>query len=178
MAKLISCIACQIPINLLTFNLLMRRAWLNITQSRLIDFQNIMLTRSSSLNLLWTWSIMNWCEWLYDMYMHVTMYMHIASPDGWAVWGVVVSTRWWLLVDYCVMRNWDRILVRAVKGLISRDGMVSICPLLWQRDVKLQQTKHTYTLPIQSNECQYQPRNINVIGVRALELHSRTVCYW
>ena len=49
-----------------------------------------------------------------------------ASPDGWAVWGVVVSTRWWLLVDHCVLRNWDRILVRAVKGLISRAGMVSI----------------------------------------------------
>ena len=65
-----------------------------------------------------------------------------ANPDGWAVWGVVVSTRWWLLVDHCVLRNWDRILVRAVKGLISRAGMVSICPLLWQRDVKLQQTKH------------------------------------
>ena len=49
----------------------------------------------------------------------------------------------WLLVDHCVLRNWDRILVRAVKGLISRVGMVSICPLLWQRDVKLQQTnKH------------------------------------
>ena len=63
-----------------------------------------------------------------------------ASPDGWAVWGVVMSTRWWVLVDHCVLRNWDRILVRAVKGLISRAGMVSICPLLWQRDVKLQQT--------------------------------------
>ena len=46
----------------------------------------------------------------------------------------------WLLVDHCVLKNWDRILVRAVKGLISRAGMVSICPLLWQRDVKLQQT--------------------------------------
>ena len=46
----------------------------------------------------------------------------------------------WLLVDHCVLRIWDRILVRAVKGLISRAGMVSICPLLWQRDVKLQQT--------------------------------------
>ena len=32
-------------------------------------------------------------------------------------------------------------LVSAVKGLISRAGMVSICPLLWQRDVTLQQTK-------------------------------------
>ena len=48
----------------------------------------------------------------------------------------------WLLVDQCVLSNWDRILVRAVKGLISRAGMVSICPLLWQRDVKLQQTLH------------------------------------
>ena len=67
--------------------------------------------------------------------------MNSCSPDGWAVWGVVVFTRWWLLVDHCVLRNWDRILVRAVKGLISRAGMVSICPLLWQRDVKLQQTK-------------------------------------
>ena len=52
----------------------------------------------------------------------------------------------WLLVDHCVLRNWDRILVRAVKGLISRAGMVSICPLLWQRDVKLQQTKPTYDI--------------------------------
>ena len=52
-----------------------------------------------------------------------------------------MSTRWWLLVDHCVLRNWDRILVRAVKGLIYRAGMVSICPLMWQRDVKLQQTK-------------------------------------
>ena len=68
-----------------------------------------------------------------------------ASPDGWAVWGVVMSTRWWLLVDHCVLRNWDRILVRAVKGLISRAGMVSICPLLWQRDVKLQQTKPPFS---------------------------------
>ena len=42
---------------------------------------------------------------------------------------------------YCVLRNWDRIPVRAVKGLISQAGIVSICPLLWQRDVKLQQTK-------------------------------------
>ena len=54
----------------------------------------------------------------------------------------------WLLVDHCVLRNWDRILVRAVKGLISRAGMVSICPLLWQRDVKLQQTnKQTVVMP-------------------------------
>ena len=77
----------------------------------------------------------------HENYKFFTLY-HEASPDGSAVWGVVVSTRWWLLVDHCVLRNWDRILVRAVKGLISRAGMVSICPLLWQRDVKLQQTKH------------------------------------
>ena len=32
--------------------------------------------------------------------------------------------------DHCVLRNWDRILGRTVKGLISRAGMVSICPLL------------------------------------------------
>ena len=70
-----------------------------------------------------------------------------ASPDGWAVWGVVVSTRWWLLVDHCVLSNWDRLLVRAVKGLISRAGMVSICPLLWQRDIKLQQTNQPSGLP-------------------------------
>ena len=46
-----------------------------------------------------------------------------------------------MIVCHCVLRNWDRILVRAVKGLISRAGIVSICPLLWQRDVELQQTK-------------------------------------
>ena len=74
------------------------------------------------------------------------LFHNLANPDGSAVWGVVVSTRWWLLVDHCVLRNWGRILVRAVKGLISRAGMVSICPLLWQRDVKLQQTKIFHNL--------------------------------
>ena len=49
--------------------------------------------------------------------------------------------QWQSFVDHCVLRNWDRIQVRAVKGLIYRVGMVSICPLLWQKDVKLQQTK-------------------------------------
>ena len=63
------------------------------------------------------------------------------APMAGGVWSAVVFTRWWLLVDHCVLRNWDRILVRAVKGLISRAGMVSVCLLLWQRDVKLQQTK-------------------------------------
>ena len=52
----------------------------------------------------------------------------------------------WLLVDHRVLSNWDRILVRAVKGLISPAGMVSICPLLWQRDVKLQQTNNKQTI--------------------------------
>ena len=94
-------------------------------------------------------------QWSHVVYMLHSMYiqwshvvcmlhsMYIASPDGWAVWSAVMFTRWWLLVDHCVLRNWDRILVRAVKGLISRAGMVSICPLLWQRDVKLQQIKHS-----------------------------------
>ena len=50
----------------------------------------------------------------------------LASPDGWPVWGVVMYTRWWLLVDHCVLRNWDRILVRAVKGLISHGLDMSI----------------------------------------------------
>ena len=65
----------------------------------------------------------------------------------------------WLLVDHCVLRNWDRILVRAVKGLISRAGMVSICPLLWQRDVKLQQTSlNSRSLPIVLNfSCKLGP---------------------
>ena len=40
----------------------------------------------------------------------------------------------------------DRILVRAVKGLISRAGMVSICPLLWQRDVKLPTNQPTLVI--------------------------------
>ena len=79
---------------------------------------------------------MNTCEWTTFLLVHTDG----ASPDGSAVWGVVVSTRWWLLVDHCVLRNWGRILVRAVKGFISWAGMVSICPLLWQRDVKLKQT--------------------------------------
>ena len=74
----------------------------------------------------------------------IILLLFVASPDGSAVWGVVVSTRWWLLVDHCVLRNWGRILVRAVKRLISRAGMVSICPLLWQRDVKLPTNQTTF----------------------------------
>ena len=70
------------------------------------------------------------------------MYMHSMSGQPRWLSGLMRSRihSLWLLVDHCVLRNWDRILVRAVKGLISRAGMVSICPLLWQRDVKLQQT--------------------------------------
>ena len=85
------------------------------------------------------------------IHVHVKHLLNAASPDGWAVWGVVVSTRWWLLVDHCVLRNWDRILVRAVKGLISRAGMVSICPLLWQRDVKLPTIQPTNLLNAMTN---------------------------
>ena len=40
-----------------------------------------------------------------------------------------------MIARHCVLGNWDRISVRAVRGLISRAGMVSICPLLWQRDL-------------------------------------------
>ena len=65
----------------------------------------------------------------------------------------------WLLVDHCVLRNWDRILVRAVKGLISRAGMVSICPLLWQRDVKLQQTNN------QEDNARPQDTKLEAVGV-------------
>ena len=46
-----------------------------------------------------------------------------------------------MIVRHCVLRNWDRILVRAVRGLIDRGDIVLICLLLCQRDVKLQQTK-------------------------------------
>ena len=46
-----------------------------------------------------------------------------------------------MIVRHCVLRNWDRILGRAVKGLMSRAGMVSRSPLPWQRDVKPQQTR-------------------------------------
>ena len=81
------------------------------------------------------------CAFYHHSSPHTALISSQASTDGSALWGVVVSTRWWLLVDHCVLRNWGRILVRVVKGLISRAGMVSICPLLWQRDVKLQQTK-------------------------------------
>ena len=86
----------------------------------------------------------------------------LASPCWWG------QSRWlsglrrsrvhslWLLVDHCVLRNWDLILVRAVKGLISRAGMVSICPLLWQRDVKLQQTN------IHGDESSFVPYDLEV----------------
>ena len=66
----------------------------------------------------------------------------------------------WLLVDHCVLRNWDRILVRAVKGLISRAGMVSICPLLWQRDVKLKTNKRN-SIDIMSVNIMNQKTTVN-----------------
>ena len=75
------------------------------------------------------------------MFTHMANHTNVISHPRWLS-GLMRSRvhSLWLLVDHCVLRNWDRILVRAVKGLISRAGMVSICPLLWQRDVKLQQT--------------------------------------
>ena len=35
-----------------------------------------------------------------------------------------------MIVRHCVLRNWDRILVRAVRGLIDRGDIVLICLLL------------------------------------------------
>ena len=49
-----------------------------------------------------------------------------------------------MIAPHWVLRNWDLISVRAVRGLISRTGMVSIFLLLRQRDVKLQQAKSTW----------------------------------
>ena len=98
------------------------------------------------------------CGWQSNLVLFVLMCI-AASPDGWAVWCVVMSTRCWLLVDLCVLRNWDRILVRAVKGLISRAGMVSICPLLWQTDVKLKQTNNVYCFSCHFNMYHYFRRN-------------------
>ena len=48
-----------------------------------------------------------------------------------------------LFTLFACLRNWDRIPVRAIKRLISRAGIVSICPLLWQRDVTTNQTNQT-----------------------------------
>ena len=78
----------------------------------------------------------------------------------------------WLLVDHCVLRNWDRILVRAVKGLISRAGMVPICPLQWQRDVKLQQTTTTTWVL----RCPREDRFHCIYPRRAFLLYLRSGC--
>ena len=48
-----------------------------------------------------------------------------------------------MIARHCVLINWDRIPVRAVKGLLSRGGMVSICPLLWQRELNDSQLHRT-----------------------------------
>ena len=72
-----------------------------------------------------------------------------ASPDGWAVWGVVMSTRWWLLVDHCVLRNWDRILVRAVKG-INFSGWHGL-------DMSITVTKRRWTLTNQTSPNRIYP---------------------
>ena len=106
--------------------------WYIITPGAEVFFSGLLLPPAA---------LLQYYSWVITSLVAILFPSKIASPDGWAVWGVVVFTRWWLLVDHCVLRNWDRILVRAVKGLIYRAGMVSICPLLWQRDVKLQQTK-------------------------------------
>ena len=98
----------------------------------------------------------------------------------------------WLLVDHCVLRNWDRILVRAVKGLISRAGMVSICPLLWQRDVKLQQTnkwkplkerdyfskpQRLFTVRLTlTATCQGQRLRVEIIQRNSVKLFKEIVC--
>ena len=67
---------------------------------------------------------------------------------------IVDRQPWWLsglrrslvhslmIVHHCVLRNWDRILVRAVNGLISWAGMVSICPFTVTKEtLNSQQTK-------------------------------------
>ena len=87
----------------------------------------------------------------------INMFSHICQSQPRWLSGLTRSCvhSQWLLVDQCVLSNWDRILVRAVKGLISRAGMVSICPLLWQRDVKLQQTYMSNLLSIVFPCCAY-----------------------
>ena len=97
---------------------------------RVLYFTNdIKLYKFVKLNMRIIYNVPNTWRTCYCKNVHDKRRQYdVASSYGWAVWGVVVSTRWWLLVDHCVLRNWDRILVRAVKGLISRAGMVSICP--------------------------------------------------
>ena len=105
---------------------------------------------------LWSVTGSSWSTYVYFLRNVTTVSDHIISETKLRIMAqclhITRQPRWlsgltrscvhsqWLLVDQRVLSNWDRILVRAVKGLISRAGMVSICPLLWQRDVKLQQT--------------------------------------
>ena len=104
--------------------------------------------------ITWMWL----CYLLWNNQYFITNLIYIINPKPVIFYYSLCQPRWlsglrrsrvhslWLLVDHCVLRNWDRILVRAVKGLISRAGMVSICPLLWQRDVKLQQTNKLFPM--------------------------------
>ena len=75
-----------------------------------------------------------------------TLYMFIPCRYGQPRWRSLVHSL--MIARHCVMRNWDRIPIRTVKGLISRAGIVSICPFLWQRDVKLQHTKSVPLWPM------------------------------
>ena len=79
----------------------------------------------------------------YIFYYIICLFTAETLPMGerWAVWGVVLTTHWCLFVIVSCLRNWDRTLVRAVKGLIYRAGMVSICPLLWQRTLNSYKSK-------------------------------------
>ena len=54
-----------------------------------------------------------------------------SSMSGIILFGVALSTCWWLLI-----------IVSGGEGFNFLAGMVSICPLLWQRDVKLQQAQN------------------------------------
>ena len=51
-----------------------------------------------------------------------------------------------MITRHCVLRNWDRIPVMAVKGLNSLAGIVSICPLLWQTGIKLPTNQFTWKI--------------------------------
>ena len=98
---------------------------------------------STGAVVMHVWTIVDniqWSIWVSIYSLRSNYYVHKSQPRWLSGLTRSCVHSLWLLVDHCVLSNWDRILVRAVKGLISRAGMVSICPLLWQRDVKLQQT--------------------------------------
>ena len=83
------------------------------------------LIRSINLHrLLWTHSNANSITYITvqqartDRHLKkLNYFLSCASPDGWAVWCVVMSTRWWLLVDHCVLRNWWSNPGQGSKGL-------------------------------------------------------------